>query len=139
MLNWEDSEVKIKNAHDAVSRLRMHHREQEEVIQTEDERRAAQKRFREHQARVVQSQQSLQTLNDRLTKLAMQVGTQESGYAFQDWFYDLADFIDTHAFTVVVLKTIQAALVRRLPWKPPERLSPPPSQAGNSRWIRGHE
>lgn len=92
LTNWEDSDVKIKNAHDAVTRLRMHHREQEEEIQTEEEKRAAQERFRLHQEKVAQSQQSLQKLNERLSKLAMQAGTQQAGYAFQDWFYDLADF-----------------------------------------------
>lgn len=92
LLNWEDSEKKLKDAHDAVQKLRIHHNAQEEVIQTEDEREAARQRFREQQAKIVQSQQSLQKLNDRLTALVPKAGTQPGGYDFQDWFYDLADF-----------------------------------------------
>lgn len=35
--NWEDSAQKIKDAHDAVGRLRAHHERQEEGIQSETE------------------------------------------------------------------------------------------------------
>ena len=33
--NWEDSEHKIKEAHEAVTRLKAHHQEQEKQLQSE--------------------------------------------------------------------------------------------------------
>lgn len=96
LLNWEDSEKKVKEAHDAVTRLRIHHKTQDEVIRSEIEREAAKKAFRERQADVARSQQSLQKLKDRLDLLGKELGTQDAGYAFQDWFYDLADFSEIH-------------------------------------------
>jgi hypothetical protein len=90
--NWEDSTQKIKDAHDAVSRLRTRHQRQEEQIQSEEERRKAREAFQQRQAEVNRSQQSLQRLTDRLNELGSRLGTQQAGYDFQDWFYDLLDF-----------------------------------------------
>lgn len=39
--NWEDSSQKIKEAHDAVDPLRIHHQRQEEEIQSDKEREEA--------------------------------------------------------------------------------------------------
>jgi hypothetical protein len=58
--NWEDSSEKIKAAHDAVSRLRIHHQKQEEEIQSDESKKEAQKEFRERQEAIALSQQSLQ-------------------------------------------------------------------------------
>jgi hypothetical protein len=90
--NWEDSAVKIKAAHDAVGRLRIHHNEQEQEIQTEEERRRAREAFQKQQDEVTRSRMSLQKLNDRLTELSTRLGDQQAGYDFQAWFFDLLDF-----------------------------------------------
>ena len=90
--NWEDSEQKIKDAHDAVSRLRIYHSRQEDEIQTEENRLKSQTAFREHQQEINRSQQTLKKLNERLNDLGQSLGTQKAGYDFQDWFYDLLDF-----------------------------------------------
>jgi hypothetical protein len=92
LTNWEDSSLKMKQASEAVERLRRHHKDQEERIRNEADVRAAKGRFREHQEKVAQSQLTLQALNERLNGLGASLGTVEAGYAFQDWFYDLADF-----------------------------------------------
>lgn len=92
LLNWEDSDKKIKDAHDAVSRLRVHHSQQEEEIQSQEERAKFQEEFRKSQAQAAQSQLSLQKLNDRLAELSKLLGQQQAGYDFQDWFYDLLAF-----------------------------------------------
>jgi len=92
LANWEDSDHKIKAAHDAVSRLRVYHEQQEEVIQSEEEKEKAKTEFRRKQEQVALSQQNLQKLNDRLNNLGTQLGTQTAGYEFQTWFYDLLDF-----------------------------------------------
>lgn len=91
---WEDSAQKIKEAHDAVSRLRIHHEQQEEELQSEEAGRRAREEFKRRQEEVTRSQKSLQTLSDRLNELGQRLGTQEAGYAFQDWFYDLLDFFE---------------------------------------------
>ena len=94
LANWEDSAVKIRQAEQAVARLRVHQREQETSIREREEREAAQAQYREYQAQLTQSQNTLQKLSDRFDEMSSILGTQEAGYAFQDWFYDLADFFE---------------------------------------------
>lgn len=94
LLNWEDSTQKIKNAHDAVQRLRIYHNEQNEQIQSEEEKKKAGEKFRKRQENITLSQQNLQKLSNRLNELGQKLGTQEAGYEFQDWFYDLLDFCE---------------------------------------------
>jgi len=92
--NWEDSAQKIKDAHDAVSRLRIHHEKQEDELKTEESSRRARAEFKKKQDEITRSQRSLQSLADRLNELGQHLGTQKAGYAFQDWFYDLLDFFE---------------------------------------------
>ena len=89
---WEDSAQKIKAAHDAVSKLRVHHSKQQDELQSEEEKLKAKQEFAKRQHEVTRSQQTLQELNDRLTELSSKLGSQEAGYKFQGWFYDLLDF-----------------------------------------------
>lgn len=97
LTNWEDSATKIKDAHDAVSRLRLYHSRQQDDLQSEEEKARARDEFRRKQEQVTRSQQSLQKLNERLTELGKQLGQQRAGYDFQDWFYDLLDFSEIPA------------------------------------------
>lgn len=92
--NWEDSEKKIKDAHDAVSKLRSYHSKQEEVIVTEEQKLKEREAFQKRQQEITRSQQSLQKLNERLNNLGKQLGSQQAGYDFQAWFYDLLDFCE---------------------------------------------
>ncbi len=92
--NWEDSAQKIKNAHDAVSRLRIHHAKQEEEIETEENRRKVKEEFNRKQDDINRSQRSIQALSDRLNVLGTKLGTQGAGYEFQTWFFDLLDFFE---------------------------------------------
>jgi len=89
---WEDSAQKIKTAHDAVSKLRIYHSKQQDELQSEEEKLRAKQQFAKRQEEVTRSQQTLQKLNDRLNALGQTLGTQEAGYKFQEWFYDLLDF-----------------------------------------------
>jgi hypothetical protein len=89
---WEDSPEKIKEAHDAVSRLRIQHDKQDEVLQSEEASRRAREEFKRKQAEITRSQKSLQGLSDRLNNLGQELGTAKAGYDFQNWFYDLVDF-----------------------------------------------
>jgi hypothetical protein len=90
--NWEDSAKKIKEAHDAVLKLRIYHDRQGEEIQSEEEKRKVQDSFRKRQEDVSRSQQTLQQLSKQLNDLGRSLGTQQSGYDFQKWFFDLLDF-----------------------------------------------
>src|SRR3989338_1465136 len=67
--NWEDSAKKIKEAHDAVSQLRIYHDLQEEEIQSEEEKRKAQEAFLKRQEQVSRSQRTLQQLSELLNDL----------------------------------------------------------------------
>jgi hypothetical protein len=89
---WEDSGQKLKAAQAAVSKLRTYHSKQNDELQSEEEKLKAKQRFAERQQEVTRSQQSLQKLNDRLNHLGKELGRQEAGYKFQEWFYDLLDF-----------------------------------------------
>jgi hypothetical protein len=90
--NWEDSEQKIKEAHESVSRLRLYHQKQEEQIQSEEDKQKAREEFHRKQQEITRSQQSLQKLSSQLNELGQKLGTQKAGYEFQDWFYSLLDF-----------------------------------------------
>ena len=90
--NWEDSEQKIKAAHDAVSKLRVFHSNQQDELQSYEDRARARKDFAKRQQEVTRSQQSIQKLNERLNELGKSLGDQKAGYEFQDWFYELLDF-----------------------------------------------
>lgn len=90
--NWEDSAKKIKEAHDAVSKLRIYQDRQEEEIQSEEEKRKAQKTFQQRQDEISRSQKTLQQLSEQLNDLGKQLGTQQAGYDFQNWFFSLLDF-----------------------------------------------
>jgi hypothetical protein len=90
--NWEDSAKKIKDAHDAVGRLRIYHAQQDEELQSEEAKSKARQAFRKHQNEVTRSQRSLQRLSEQLNELGQRLGDQRAGYHFQEWFYDLLDF-----------------------------------------------
>ena len=90
--NWEDSAIKLKEAHDAVSQLRLYHSKQQKEIRSEEDKVEARRRFAELQRQATQSQQTLRSLNDRLNTLAQSLGEQKAGYDFQNWFYELLDF-----------------------------------------------
>lgn len=90
--NWEDSDKKVKDAHDAIQRLRIYHSEQEEEIESEKQKQKAREEFVKRQQEISRSQQSLQKLNERLNELGQRLGSQQAGYDFQNWFFDLLDF-----------------------------------------------
>lgn len=92
--NWEDSAQKIQAARAAVAALNGYlqakEREQEEKRQAEERR----KRATEVRETKVRSETDLVKLRERLDSLVGLLGTQQGGYDFQVWFYDLMDFSD---------------------------------------------
>lgn len=92
--NWEDSGVKIAEAKGAVRELQKYLAAQEEELRSDKDREEAKKRAREERRAIQRSQTDKFKLQQRLDGLHASVGTQEGGYAFQDWFYDLLEYCE---------------------------------------------
>ncbi len=95
--NWEDSSEKISAAHRAVARLRSEVDKLNQHVRDTRERKRLHKEARERQEKAIAAGQSLQKLSDSLNELVPQQGTQEGGYAFERWFYDLTGFSEIPA------------------------------------------
>ena len=91
---WEDSEQKKRDAKRAVAALKEYRESQRREVENERDRKAARERAEEIQQEVRLRAQDLQKLSDRLTKLSSELGSQQAGYDFQTWFYDLADYFE---------------------------------------------
>ncbi|HEY9511981.1 MAG TPA: hypothetical protein VL096_13315 [Pirellulaceae bacterium] len=92
--NWEDSSLKIADASKAVAELKSYLRSQDEEIRSEKEREQIKNRARQERERIRRSLTDKTKLQRRLDELHTAVGTQQGGYDFQDWFYDLLDFCE---------------------------------------------
>jgi hypothetical protein len=90
--NWEDSGQKIADATKAVAELKAYLKAQDEEIRSERDREQAKERAREERQRIQRSLTDKTKLQQRLDSLHSAVGTQQGGYDFQDWFYDLLDY-----------------------------------------------
>ena len=95
--NWEDSAEKISAAHRAVARLKSEVDKLNKQVRDTRERERIRKDAQERQQKATAAKQSLQKLSDSLTELVSKQGTQEGGYAFERWFYDLAGFFEITA------------------------------------------
>ena len=92
--DWEDSAAKIEAATKAVAELKAYLHSQNEEIRSEREREEAKEKFRSERIKIQKSLTDKAKLQQRLDALHTSVGTQQGGYAFQDWFYDLLDFCE---------------------------------------------
>jgi len=92
--NWEDSAQKIEAATKAVAELRGYMRAQDEEVRSDRARDEAKARARSERERVQRSANDKRKLQERLDALHPSVGSQQGGYDFQDWFYDLLDFCE---------------------------------------------
>ncbi len=90
--NWEDSSKKIKTAKQAVSTLRSFLSRQDKQLTSEKQKQEARKKFHESQAQTRASQETLQSLSDKLAELADEMGAASAGKEFEKWFYELMDF-----------------------------------------------
>ena len=92
--NWEDSKDKIEAAHKAVQELKVYLKQQTEQIRNEREREEEREKVQEERATYQRASARREELQRQLEQLHSEVGTSKGGYAFQDWFYDFADFFD---------------------------------------------
>jgi ribosomal protein S15P/S13E len=94
LTNWEDSSEKIRAAQEAVKALKDYLARKDE--DKEQEREAAERRrlAEERRQNTIRSKVDLAVLKSRLDALCQHLGTQQGGYSFQDWFYDLMDYFE---------------------------------------------
>ena len=95
--NWEESAAKIADASKAVAELKAYLRARDDEMRTEREREEAKAKAREERARIQRSLTDKAKLQERLDILHRAVGTQQGGYDFQDWFYDLLNFCEVQS------------------------------------------
>lgn len=91
---WEDSADKKLEATRAVQNLRSYVTEQEQQLEDLKQKADARKHFDELQQKTRKAQHDIEVLSTRLNRLVNLIGTQEGGYKFQDWFYDIMDYFD---------------------------------------------
>lgn len=93
----EDTKVRIPEAKEAIARLRTAVLTINETIRETEEAERRRKSTLEERAARAAAQQSLEKLENRLTEITPQLGTQPGGYAFERWFYDLAVYFELDA------------------------------------------
>lgn len=94
LVGWEDSVQKVASATSAVAALRSYRETQQAEIITEKEKVEARKRAAKISTEIKARKDDLSKLQNELGDIAKGLGTKEAGYAFQDWFYRLADFFE---------------------------------------------
>jgi hypothetical protein len=94
LLGWEDEAQKIGAAERAVAALKTYMAKKKRAAEDERDEADRRKAGKECRTSVKRSIVELDALRDRFDKLCVQIGTQQAGYDFQPWFYDLMDYFD---------------------------------------------
>jgi hypothetical protein len=89
---WEDSPQKIASAAQCVQRLRDHLGSAGIDSNSRERQARAAERERALEEGRIQQRRRLDDLTEQLKNLAARIGTQQAGYDFQGWFYDLMAF-----------------------------------------------
>lgn len=92
--NWEDSTTKILEAKKAVEELKTYIKLMNAYVQDEQKREEAKTKAREERTKIQRSLTDKAKLQQRLESLCAFIGTQNGGYEFQEWFYELLDFCE---------------------------------------------
>ena len=90
----EDSKFKIRQAEVAIAALRAYRQRQREEVHAERERTETRHRGAKLREEAQRRQQRMEELSERLNALSLQLGTQQAGYDFERWFYDLLDYFE---------------------------------------------
>jgi len=94
LVGWEDSVQKVATATSAVAALRAFREAQHAQIVSEKEKADARDRAAKIASEIRARADDLAKLEAELAEIANGLGTREAGYAFQDWFYKVADFFE---------------------------------------------
>lgn len=92
--NWEDSDDKIKEAEIAIVELKKYLEKQNSSILSEEMKEKVRKRAYSDNLNIQKEITDKQKLKSEFEQLSLTIGTQHSGYKFQDWFYKLLDFCE---------------------------------------------
>jgi hypothetical protein len=92
--NIEDSLLRIKEATVAVEALKVYINQQNDILISEKEKEVNRQKAREESCRIQRVNTDRDKLKQRLESLHTRIGTQQAGYDFQDWFYDLLDYCE---------------------------------------------
>ncbi|MDR3047517.1 MAG: hypothetical protein LBU51_07910 [Bacteroidales bacterium] len=92
--NWEDSNDKIREATLAVSELKKYLDAQQKEVEQEESKIKKRKEASEKNVEIQREITDKVKLKDELEKLVLQIGMQQAGYDFQNWFYKLLDYCD---------------------------------------------
>ncbi|MFZ2961289.1 MAG: hypothetical protein WA705_30810 [Candidatus Ozemobacteraceae bacterium] len=92
--DWEDKDLKIERAKRAVSCLNEHLATQENRQKKEEVRASEQQEQHTIAIHIAKAVNDLDKLRTRLDELLTRLGTQQAGYDFQDWFYEMMDYND---------------------------------------------
>ncbi|MCC9608723.1 hypothetical protein LOC68_08840 [Blastopirellula sp. JC732] len=92
--NWEDSAEKIRDAKKAVAALKEYLERKEEERRNDAEIIRRRHDAEQRKQKALSSASTFESLKQRLDSLCSGLGTQQAGYDFQDWFYDLMNFFD---------------------------------------------
>lgn len=84
----------IQEAHKAVQELKSYLKKQDEEIKSEKDRKEAQEQSRKEREKIQRALTDKTKLQQKLDELHPKVGTQEGGYEFEKWFYELLDFCE---------------------------------------------
>lgn len=95
--NWEDSAQKISAAHKAIARLKSEIDKLNQQDRDEQDIKRRKKAAGEDRQKAINAQQTLERLGMQLNSLQSKQGTQESGYAFEKWFYGLVNYFEISA------------------------------------------
>jgi len=91
---WEDAQVKIQSAKEAIVALRHYLNTQKEKAGDAKTREEARKAAHQRMQETIKKRQTLESLSEQLRELSKQIGTAEAGYRFQDWFFNVVDFFE---------------------------------------------
>lgn len=92
--NWEDSDKKIQEAHKSVQELKAYLHVQDEKIKSENERQEFQERVRAERQSIQKTLTDRARLQQQLNEMHAIVGTQDGGYKFEYWFYEMLDYCE---------------------------------------------
>ncbi len=94
LTGWPDAAEKIAAARTAVTALKSYIDRERSAAEVARARQSIREEAERQRAEKLASQQDLAKLQSRVADLHSKIGTQDSGYAFEDWFFDLVQFFD---------------------------------------------
>jgi hypothetical protein len=91
---WEDSDLKIEDAQQAVKALKTALGREKEAGERERQKDQRRQQAQAATKEIKRSEADREQLLQHLNELATRMGTSEAGYDFERWFYDLMDYYD---------------------------------------------